>query len=125
MALKYKHTRKPESCVIASATKQSYRLEVNTRLLRSCLPRDDGSKSGIATFRCASFAMTVLFPCVIARNEAISWSLSMTVVYKYYHSFTFSNKSFHSGFIDSIKAIFLALEPPLICFSRAIASSMS
>jgi hypothetical protein len=35
-----------------------------------------------------------------------------------------SYKSFHSGFIDSINAIFFFREPALICFSRQIADSI-
>lgn len=36
-----------------------------------------------------------------------------------------ADKSFHVGFIESINAIFFALNQPLICFSRAIAAWMS
>jgi hypothetical protein len=42
----------------------------------------------------------------------------------YHFETSVSHKSFHSGFILSIKLILFFLEPPLIRFSSAIASSI-
>ncbi|GMQ28160.1 hypothetical protein Aconfl_08030 [Algoriphagus confluentis] len=85
------------------------------RLLRAVL-----EKEGFLAFGCCPrndiWIVTVRLTVTARRNdEAVLFD---------YHSLISSHKSFHSGFMVLIKLSFFFRFPPLICFSRFMASSM-
>lgn len=76
--------------------------------------------------RASVIARRLLFPTKQSPSWCgrLLWSLLPFAMTRLCYTKNSSYKSFHSGFLLLIKSIFLCLEPPLICFSRAMASSM-
>ena len=77
-----------------------------------------------ASIKKQGIAFTVLL-LILGRYYVRAISYFLKNIYSSVQEYQLSLKSFHSGFMDSIKAIFFFLSQPLISFSRDIALCMS